>query len=165
MTKEKEFTIVIDSREQTPYEFKDKPSIVKGLKTGDYSILGYEDRFAIERKSYQDFVGSIGSGRERFEREIQRGAEMERFAVVLEFDLKNVWSKYISSKRYIKTKDGKSPKTHPNSIINTALMWTLKYNIPIFFCSTRANGRNTIVTLCRAWMKYFAKDETETLKN
>ncbi len=43
------FTIVIDSREQRPYQFPG--AVVKTLPTGDYSIVGLTDRVAIERKS------------------------------------------------------------------------------------------------------------------
>lgn len=65
-------TIIIDSREQKPLEFKHLPSIVGTLQTGDYSICGAESEVAFERKSYPDFVGSITTGRDRFWRELDR---------------------------------------------------------------------------------------------
>jgi ERCC4-type nuclease len=64
-------TIVIDSREQDPLSFS-FPTITTGLPTGDYSVAGLEDDFAVERKSIPDLVGSLTSGRERFMRELQR---------------------------------------------------------------------------------------------
>ncbi len=64
-------TIVIDSREQDPLAFT-FPTITTGLPTGDYSVAGLEDDFAVERKSIPDLVGSLTSGRERFMRELQR---------------------------------------------------------------------------------------------
>jgi ERCC4-type nuclease len=64
-------TIVVDSREQDPLAFS-FPTIIDGLSTGDYSIAGLEDDFAVERKSIPDLVGSLTSGRERFMRELQR---------------------------------------------------------------------------------------------
>lgn len=64
-------TIIIDSREQDPLAFS-FPTITDGLSTGDYSIAGLEDDFAIERKSLPDLVGSLTTGRDRFNRELQR---------------------------------------------------------------------------------------------
>ena len=44
--------IIIDSREQIPYEFEG--SQVGTLKSGDYSLDGFQDRVAVERKSKAD---------------------------------------------------------------------------------------------------------------
>jgi len=63
--------ILIDTREQTPLPITG-PCKPASLPTGDYSISGLEDRFAIERKSIGDLIGSLTTGRERFMRELQR---------------------------------------------------------------------------------------------
>jgi len=55
--------VVIDTREQLPYEFED--SITRTLQTGDYSIFGYEDQVTVERKTKADAYGTIGRGRTR----------------------------------------------------------------------------------------------------
>ena len=64
----KEFTLIIDTREQRPL-FQDPPEglkiIYKALKHGDYSILDYEHRVTIERKMMSDFISYIGSEREK----------------------------------------------------------------------------------------------------
>ncbi len=65
------FVILIDTREQTPLPMT-TGSQPATLCTGDYSILGLEDRFAVERKSIGDLIGSLTTGRERFTRELQR---------------------------------------------------------------------------------------------
>jgi ERCC4-type nuclease len=65
-------TIITDSREQSPLVFQNLPSIVAGLTTGDYSVLGLEDDFCVERKTLPDLYGSLTSGRDRFMRELQR---------------------------------------------------------------------------------------------
>lgn len=66
--------IIIDTREQRPWTFSDYDCETerKGLVTGDYSLVGLEDHISIERKSFADFLGSIGTGRDRFMREMQR---------------------------------------------------------------------------------------------
>ena len=54
-----EFRIIIDTREQTPWSFPPEiPVEIGTLKTGDYALAG-DDAFAIERKSKDDFLGTI----------------------------------------------------------------------------------------------------------
>jgi ERCC4-type nuclease len=65
--------IVVDSREQEPLTFTRLQSVRGALYSGDYSVQGLEDKFAIERKSVNDFAGCcVNSNRERFERELHR---------------------------------------------------------------------------------------------
>jgi ERCC4-type nuclease len=81
-------TLVIDTREQDPLEFKEFDSIRATLTTGDYSIRTAENRFAVERKSIPDLIGSLGGpngeNRERLFREMHRlrGFDFGRFLVV-----------------------------------------------------------------------------------
>jgi hypothetical protein len=75
-------TIITDTREQKPLKFADDiENEVAGLKTGDYSIKGYEDRFCVEHKTIKDLIGTCSaikakgakhSNRERFRLELQR---------------------------------------------------------------------------------------------
>ncbi len=60
------------------------PTITVYLRTGDYSVSGYEDQVAIERKTIDDLVGCLGKHRDRFERELQRAKDFQFFAVVVE---------------------------------------------------------------------------------
>ena len=65
-------TIIQDTREQRPWSFPDYVRVRVGtLPAGDYALDG-DKHFAIERKSLDDFVGTIFSGWERFCRELQR---------------------------------------------------------------------------------------------
>lgn len=65
-------TIVIDEREQQPWSFRDMARTVRGtLPAGDYALRG-DFTFAIERKSIDDFVGTLSSGWARFRRELER---------------------------------------------------------------------------------------------
>lgn len=78
-------TIVIDTREQTPLTMRRLPSVSGTLTSGDYSFLGGEEHFAIERKSIADLVACcIGENRERFERELRRlrGYQFARLLIV-----------------------------------------------------------------------------------
>lgn len=78
--------ILVDSREQTPLPVgRYLSTLPAGLQSGDYSLLGFEDQFAVERKSIADLTGSlVGANRERFERELHRlrGFRFKRLLVV-----------------------------------------------------------------------------------
>ncbi len=65
--------IIIDTREQTPWAFPRELATVQSCKldAGDYA-LAEDPGFAIERKSLDDFAGTISSGWQRFERELDR---------------------------------------------------------------------------------------------
>lgn len=65
--------IVIDTREQTPWHFDECFASVSigTLRIGDYALRG-DVGFAVERKSLDDFLGTISSGWKRFTREIDR---------------------------------------------------------------------------------------------
>ena len=81
--------IVVDSREQAPFPFRgpryEGVSVEVGaLGTGDYSLAGLTDKVAVERKELADLVACLGRERERFEREMQRAAALDAFAVVVE---------------------------------------------------------------------------------
>lgn len=102
------FEVIIDTREQSPFRFtgfradaKHKirisrnpdqfkipelhiPTITKTLKTGDYSISGFESEICVERKSLSDLYGTLGGGRDRFERELERMSSMRYAAIVIE---------------------------------------------------------------------------------
>lgn len=68
--------ITIDTREQTPWHFDETLAKVTigTLKIGDYAITG-DTGFAVERKNFDDFLGTISTGWARFQREIYRAKE------------------------------------------------------------------------------------------
>jgi ERCC4-type nuclease len=45
------------------------------IKAGDYALKGDEASFAIERKSLDDFVSTVSTGWDRFQRELARMEE------------------------------------------------------------------------------------------
>ena len=68
--------IIVDTREQSPFAFPPESATTRRgtLKAGDYALAG-DDRFAIERKSLDDFLGTLSSGWDRFQRELDRMQE------------------------------------------------------------------------------------------
>jgi hypothetical protein len=90
-----QYTVIRDTQEQQGWDFIPGPSclgtIKQKLPTGDYTLVGYEDIFTIERKgSTGELAKNIYEG--RFERELQR---MEGFAhpfMVVEFTMEDILS-------------------------------------------------------------------------
>lgn len=120
------FTIIIDTREQKPFLFRGVDTEIKKLDTGDYSVSGLEDRICVERKTINDFVGTVTRGWSRFERELERMSKMESTCIVVEGSLED-----ITCQRY------HAPRVSPPSIWGSALKITVKYNVPVFFCGSR----------------------------
>ena len=124
------FTIIVDTREQAPYTFGAVPAgggrqwVVPiqcaGLRSGDYSIAGLESRIAIERKSLEDLYSTLGQGRERFESEFQRLAEMEFAAVCIEADIREIW-------RPLEFRNEWRSRLNPRSVEGTIVSWSIRY--------------------------------------
>jgi ERCC4-type nuclease len=120
----KDVKIIIDSREQLPYEFGGA-SEAGTLDVGDYSLAGVGDAVAIERKTIDDLVGCLTKDRERFKQCLQRGKSLDYFALVLEASLSDL-------------KDGRYwSQMHPNSAVQSLLAMSVRYRLPIFFAENR----------------------------
>lgn len=81
--------VIIDTREQTPWCFD--PTQVSAsigtLRTGDYALAG-DDGFCIERKTLDDFLGTVSSGWGRFVKELERAREkMPLMPIIVEGSL------------------------------------------------------------------------------
>lgn len=83
----KEITIIEDTRESLPLDFtgfRGVVSVRQGLKTGDYSVSGYEDKICFERKSVPDLISTLSAGHERFLREVERMKSYEESYILIE---------------------------------------------------------------------------------
>lgn len=147
------FTLIIDRREKHPYrflglradaKFKNVPLAIPTafgfLKSGDYSILGFEDRVAIERKSVVDLYSTLGQHRDRFQREHERMAALDFAAVVIEGSWDRVlnhppeWSRLL-----------------PKTVYRTALAWQIRYGVHWIPCEDRRMGEVTTFRLLEKW--------------
>ena len=123
--------VLVDTREQKPYTFEGYPDVTTedvGLDTGDYTVEGYEDVFVIERKSLPDLMGTMTRGRNRFQRELDRAADMGMFEVVIE-----------ASRDQIEAGDYRS-QMNPNAAIGSIMAWSQPGNIRFVYANDRANA-------------------------
>lgn len=133
--------VAVDTREQRPYRFP--LSEVKTLATGDYSIVGLEDRVAIERKTKEDAYSSLGQGRSRFERELQRLSRFDYAAIVIEASL----PEFLQAPAFSRM----NPKAAAASIV----AWSVKYRVCVFFAGDRRHGNAITRQLLEKYWRYF----------
>lgn len=157
------FTVIVDSREQSSYDFRTVksdakdgnlpfivPTIRRALKTGDYSVEGFEDTFAVERKELGDLFHCMGSDRERFERQLERLNELSYSAVVVEADLARIRRGHDRSKL--------NPKTVFRSVISYQV--DRFPNVQWWFPPGKLFAEHiTFRILQRCWKQYAAEAE------
>lgn len=150
-------TVVVDTREQKPYEFYGVDVVHTALETGDYSVEGFEEQFAVERKSLNDLANTLGRGRSRFKREVDRAQDFDRFVVVIEASRTEVES----------YKDAKNcpsyySQIHPNSILGTVDSWPAKYPVLDFvWANDRAGAKALTLDLLRKWAGELSDDDLD----
>ena len=108
-----DFTIIVDTREQHPWELKHYTTASRKLDTGDYSVEGFENILCIERKySISEFVNNMGE--KRFKDVLERMQPYQYSFIIMEFNFndilnfpigstipKKVWDKLKISPSYI----------------------------------------------------------------
>jgi len=142
--------IIRDTREQFPYLFRDvtpRPRIViSPLKTGDYSVKGFENLITIERKSLLDAYGTFGKRRGQFERELERMSQFQFAAVVIEAD----WETIIRKPPF-------RSKLNPKTIYASVIAWQQRYGVHFWACPNRAFAEKTTYRI----LERFWKDKNE----
>lgn len=145
--KETRFKVVVDTREQAPLAVPAHWRVRGTLRTGDYSIEGYETSFAIERKSLEDLVHSLTHDRARFEREMRRLAGFQFKRVLVE-------SPYSS----MLVDAFKFSMARPYAIRASVAAFEVRYGIPFVF----ASGRKEALGHVMRWARYFVREQAKS---
>jgi len=138
--------IAIDTREQSPLKFTRLEAVERALFTGDYSIMGLEEEFAIERKSLDDLANCCLSGkRDRFEHELHRlrGYRFRRLLIV-------GTREDIAAGLY-------HSRILPKAVLATLGAFEVRYSVPLVFCPSPEEAARVI----ESWAFYYCR---ETLK-
>ena len=136
--------LLVDTREQAPLVFRNLPSEVASLTTGDYSIRSLEDHFQIERKTPQDFVGCcVGDSRARFERELarMRGARFRRLLII-------GCEAHFTTQRY-------RGNLTPRSVLATLSAFEARYDLPVVYSPSPEAG----ALLIERWAAWFVREQ------
>lgn len=140
--------LLIDTREQLPFTFSRFPDMEidhAALPAGDYSLPGFEDRIAIERKSVDDLVGCLGKDRGRFERELSKARYYEHFAVVVEASLPPIMAGRYRS------------LMNANSVLQSIAAFSIRYRIPFLFCGDRPGAELMTYSLLSKYLYEIGK--------
>ena len=132
--------ILCDTREQLPLTLPNSRRAT--LATGDYSVEGYENLIAVERKSHADFAMCVGAERERFERCLARLATYEYPALVLECTMSDL----LGGTRF--------SVVHPASVVGSLIAWSTKYRLPIWLAGNREHAAMVVTKILHAAVKY-----------
>lgn len=139
MGKEPEYTVIIDTREQTPWDFGESVNTIRtALPAGDYSIVGLEKEVAIERKNLNDLAQTVIKDKKRFHRELAQLAIYPHRAVAIEANLED-----ILEHRY-------SNGATPAAVIGSVMWFMQVYNIPFLFWGDRQQA----AWMAKQWLRW-----------
>jgi ERCC4-type nuclease len=137
------FVLVIDTRENDALFKRPLKGLVvvrDTLSTGDYSVRGFERSMAIERKNLADLYGSLGNGRERFKKELERLKNYERKWIFVE----STHQEALSYQEY--------SQMHPNSVRHSIVSIEIRLGIPFYFQPDRRQMERHLLDL---FVKYY----------
>ena len=122
------FVLVIDTREQKPlFEKLPKGLVITRdtLDCGDYSIKGYENVFAVERKMVSDFHSYVTSERLKTVKKVSRLRDMDFAGLVVEADEEELfWGNF-----HVKPK--------PEVVRQSICSFEVRYGIHVYVSSER----------------------------
>lgn len=132
--------IGIDTRESNPLRW-DHPMYRCTLKTGDYTLEGYEEIAVVEWKTIPDLWHCVGADRTRFEQQWERLAAMPFGAVCIGGTQSRILDGYEHS------------RVTPMAVLETLNTWSHKYRVPVWYCYNRADAAKII----KAYLFQYAK--------
>jgi ERCC4-type nuclease len=150
MKKEPEFTIIRDTREQTPWDFTFEHTVAEELgtiKTGDYAVKGIEDKLCIERKGcIEEFANNLGKEYARFKRELVRMDEFPHSFIICEFPLKDLMEYPFHNNN---TKLQQTSKISGKYLLKIMLEIQLDHKVKIIFCGSKFYAIRTALSLMK----------------
>jgi ERCC4-type nuclease len=148
--KNQDFTIIVDTREQTPWELRDFVTAKLKLDVGDYSVQGLENIFCIERKrNVSEFAHNITES--RYENFVQRLSSIPHAFLLLEFNLEDVMKYPIGSTvpKHLWSKI----KISPQFILKHIIELQTNHNIAVMFCGNAHNAQKLAAQICEKMHK------------
>lgn len=128
-------TIIVDTREQTPYCWAG--ICRETLNVGDYTTRRLKGKFHIERKSLQDLYGTVTKGNARFKAELFRAA-WHRIAICIYVEGSR---EDFINKRFPQGDERKFSSAGLDKLIKT---FETKYHLQFHWCRNRADAQKQV---------------------
>lgn len=121
--------VLIDSREQSPFDFSRFPNWIaeekkQKLRVGDYSVEGMEDMLIIERKSLSDLITTLMQQRTRFFNLCEKMTRFRWRALFVEASYEDIKAPYDDY-----------TMAHPNAVSGTLDALEARFGIPVIYAS------------------------------
>jgi ERCC4-type nuclease len=138
--------IIIDSREQNPFSFRDIETTVGKLDTGDYTLAGRENEVCIERKaSVSELAKNITE--DRFWREMDRMAGFRWKFILCEFSMHSIMQYPVGSD--IPKSRWKYIRVRPQFILAKIAELEVDYSIPVILAGSREHAKSTLLAILK----------------
>ena len=156
------YTVIKDSREQDGFTFEAFKGrytacdgmVVQKLDTGDYSIVGLEDKLCIERKGrLSELAINLGSDKARFFREIERMKPFPFKFIVLEFSLEELMNFPEGSD--IPKEKWASIKITNKYMLKMIVEFQMYDNIHVIFAGNRRNAKLVVNSILKRVNEYY----------
>jgi len=138
--------ILIDTREQLPWDFPGREVEVATLPYGDYALRAHPRALAIERKTLADWISTVTVAHYRFMREVARAsADRCPLVVLIEGTVEDVLAR-----RY-------RGDVHPNAVLGGTES-VIAAGVPVRFCGSRTAARDKAVDLLEHAMRRVTRE-------
>lgn len=147
-----DYFVAKDTREKQGYTFTHFNNclgmVEKKLDTGDYSIVGLEDKLCIERKaSVEELAINLGNQKTAFMNEIERMKEFEHRFLVFEFSVKDVLK--FPEGTDIPFEKREQTRITSSYILKMISDFQVFDGINVLFCGDKASAFFTVVSLLK----------------
>lgn len=152
------FHIIVDTREQHPWNFDTMEKSVSKLDTGDYSLKGMEEIFCIERKgSVSEFANNITE--KRFKDVVERLSKIPHAFLLFEFDLEDVLIYPVGSN--VPKRMWDKLRIGPKFILKHINELQLLQNVKVLFCGNASNAEKMALALMRKAYEYYGQSKKD----
>lgn len=144
-----ELVVLVDRREQRPLPVEQfLPTLPASLYTGDYSLQGAEDQFAVERKSIEDVVSSLSTGRDRFEHELLRLRSMR-------------WKRLLIVGSHLEVEQHRyRSQMTPAAVLGSLAAFEARFDIPVVW----QPDSEAAARLVARWAHYFFREQVRAFQ-
>ena len=141
---------IIDSREKAGHEFDlgfyGFETVKRKLKTGDYSLEGYENFISIDRKaSISELAQNLFYGYKRFKAEMIRASQIKHFFLVMEFPIEYVL--IFPNGSGIPRRKWDGLRATPSGFYHKLELIYKNYGVKTIFCDNRESAEKKTVEL------------------